>query len=620
MSRSVDLSERLGFAFDALVGRKAGGANGPPGGFSLGTTWLTGPATVDPWGVQRGPSPYELIESFKSVAYFCTNTNANAVASTPLRLYTDSSKGNGKKPSTISDPRSVKRSTFLSLQERGYVAANSRVDDVHEIRNHPMLDVLDRPDPDPDGFDRYRLIHTICRYCDVVGACYLWPNGPKNMPPRELWPLFSQYVLPIRKPGQSIIGSYTYFAETFQKGEIIQFKHYISLRDPYGPGYPPLYAALSYLKLEDRFVGVQDQLLAMGPRPNLLASPKDPNMPIGEPERQRFMVDLNRQHARGAQGGVLVVNGSWDISPLSYAPTDLAGLKIAEYDLERSCSTFDCPIEFFTPDTNLANLQAAEHKHATKGVNPRCHAIAARLTRLVQQYDPRLFFAFDDANKANDEAEAKVWDMKLKNGSATINQANAESAFPPVPWGDKPWLPNNVATPDMLEKAHEQSMKTLAAGAAGLAKGGNPSKVGKKNGKGGDGGRPKNPRKPARAFIDASIDPDFDLDVDHDDRGTAGDGDQAIPRIHGGQTESGVSDGRSAPGSCVPRPARPGQPDRDGVGGVAGDPDRSLDVDDTEDEDSHPFRRPRSLTVAELAELPASDWARVVNAIQWPQK
>ncbi len=49
--------------------------------------------------------------------------------------------------------------------------------------------------------------------------------------------------------------------------------------------------------------------------------------------------------------------------------------------------------------------------------------------------------------------------MKLKNGQITINQANEESKYPPVPWGDEPWLPGTLVQPSMAQEKHEQGLE-----------------------------------------------------------------------------------------------------------------------------------------------------------------
>ena len=466
------LAERLQFAAETFLGRSSQGRSaGPPGNFSIGTTWLGGPAATDAWGAKRAPSPYELVESFKSLAFSCANINADAVSAVPLRLYADSSR-DGKRPSDRSDPKPITRSHLNYLRKMGYVQSSAKsVVDIHEIRNYPFLNTLNNPDPNGD-FDLPKILKLIVICMDVLGRAYFYPEGSSNRPYQWFWPLFSQYVIPVREAASPVVKTFQYFNERLDRSEIVWFGHKTSLRDPYGAAFPPLYAAIEYARLEDKFVSVQDQLLAMGPRPNLLASPRDPNMPVGEAERLRFEQDLQRKHARSAQGGVLVTSGSWDISPLSYSPTDLSGLKIAEYDLERICGAFDIPVEFFSTDTNLANSQVAEEQHAKRGVRPRCVTIANCLTRIVKQWDDRLFFAFDNVFPQDEEREAKIQDMKIKNGSMTWNQANIDSEHPPHPDGDEPWIPTNLAPVSKLLELHDAAIKAAHASASGKLQGG----------------------------------------------------------------------------------------------------------------------------------------------------
>jgi len=473
-SKVPSLTERLKFAADVFFGGSQSRAGGPPGNFAIGTTWLGGPATTDSWGAKAAPTPYQLVEAFKSISFSCANINADAVSAVPLRLYADSSR-NGKKPREMSDPRSITRSQLLYLREMGYVQSSVKnIADIHEIRNYPFLNTLNNPDPNGD-FDLPKILKLIVITMDILGRSYFYPEGKKGQPYKWFWPLFSQYVTPIRQGESPVVKTYQYFNERLDRSQVVYFNHKTSLRDPYGAGFPPLYAAIEYARLEDKFVSVQEQLMAMGPRPNMVASPRDPNMPVGEPERLRFEQDLNRKHARSAQGGVLVTTGAWDIMPVSYSPTDLSGLKIAEYDLERIASCFDVPIEYFTTETNLANQQAAEGKHAKRGVRPRCVTIANVFTRLVRQWDDRLFFAFDNCFKEDEERDAKIMDMKIRNGSLTWNQANLDSEFPPHPDGDEPWVPTNLAPLSKLKEIHDAQIKAANATAQGKIQGGGSS-------------------------------------------------------------------------------------------------------------------------------------------------
>lgn len=291
------------------------------------------------------------------------------------------------------------------------------------------------------------------------------------MPPSVLWPLYSQYVYSYRQPSSPLIGYFRYFADQIPFEDMIWFRLNDSLRDPYGSGYSPSYSGSMYQDLEERFISMQDQLLGLGARPNLVASPKDPTMPPGEPERLRFQADLARQFAGGMAGSTIVTNGAWDFMPISFSPADLAGLEVSKYNLERLCNIFGVPVASMTGETNLANSQAADKQHAKDAVEPRCHMIASTLTRIIRRYDDRLFFAFDAAVDADREQDARIFDMGLKNGSLTINEVLSESQYPPKPYGDEAWLSNSLQQPSMLQATHQMSLTaqahTIDSGKAG---------------------------------------------------------------------------------------------------------------------------------------------------------
>jgi hypothetical protein len=490
----MSLLDRLRYAAETFLGLDRA-QGGPPGRMTAGSSWVGGPLTTDAWKSHPAPVPWELVEAYKSICYSCANINADAVAAVPRRLYANAS--GTKKPRDIAEPRSISRSEFEYLREMKYVDKFAKVDDIYEIRNHPFLDTLKTPDP-RGIFDQDKLIKLIIVYQDIVGHAFLYPEGPEGRPPQWLWPLFSQYVTPITTAGSPLPSTFSYFGEQLGWDQVVQFRHTLSLRNPYALGYSPAYAAIEYLRLEDRFVSVQEQLLAMGPRPNIIASVKDPNMPVGQNEKDRFEQDLNRKHARSAQGGVLVVNGSWDFTPVTYSPTDLSGLKVAEYDLERACGCFGVPIEFFTSDTNLANQRSAETKHAKKAVRPRCVSLDNRLTMMVRKYDPRLFFASDNCVPEDEEMKAKIQSIKITDGTLTVNQANVDTGIPPMPGFDEPWLPTNLAPASQLLEIHKAAVAMSQAGAVGMKEGGgNPGmgyadvkKKPKKKGDSNGGGKP----------------------------------------------------------------------------------------------------------------------------------
>ncbi len=439
----------------------------PPGGFSFGTSLLGGPQFTDAFQSRRAPSPWQLVEKYKSLIYAMVARNRNAVTRLPLRLFADGSRIQGK-PNRNCDPIKVSRAVGARLARAGQVSS-AAVDQVYEIRDHPILDVLDSPDPS-GTFTRDKLIGIICAYQDVVGSCFIVPegngwregNGRTKGPPLFLWVLYSQYVLPIRMAGSPMVEHFRYFRDRIEYEDVIWFRQNHSLRDPYGSAYSPTYAGDVYADQEDRQMALFDQILG-SPGPSLVMSAKDPILAPNDTERKRLEQDMQRKQAGGNARNLIVTNGAYDITPVTYSPADLAAKEVSEYDLHRLASIFDQPPTYYTVDTNLANLQAADEQHARQGVEPRCKSIAGTLTYVARMWDKRLSFAFDPALPEDDEAKAKVIDMQLKNGQITINQANEEGRWPAVPWGDEPWLPGTLVQPSMALEKHEQGLQAEQA-------------------------------------------------------------------------------------------------------------------------------------------------------------
>jgi hypothetical protein len=472
----------------------------------MGVAWSGGPLYADAFGAKRGPSPWQLVESYKQIAFACTEFNALGVSALPLRLYAASGAAKAK-PRPSSGPRSVRRLEVERLLSLRYVrrqfGSPKDVEDVHEITTHPLLDALDHPAIDPDTgmsyFDRPGLIATLVRYLDIVGIAYLKPedeNGrdyaqlvASQTPPPLLWPLQAQYVWPVRKENSALIKSFKYFAVDYEPDQLMMIRLRASLRDPYGAGYAAAQAAWQYSGLEDKGISMWDQLIGRGSRPNVIWTPADPNLAGGEDERRRFSQELHTFQSGGRGGDHIVTNGAYQPHAMTYQGFDMGEMSQNTYNMERMCNCWGVPVSFMSSETNLANFQAGRTFHAQFGLEPRAQCIASSLSDLARRYDERLFFAFDGAIGEDKEINAKIIDMKVKAGIMTGNEANAEEPWTPKPWLDEPWIPGTLVQPTMAQERHEQGLETAQAQAK-AAKDGNKGA--------GPGGRPGgNGRRPA---------------------------------------------------------------------------------------------------------------------------
>lgn len=93
---------------------------------------------------------------------------------------------------------------------------------------------------------------------------------------------------------------------------------------------------------------------------------------MGEDEAERFEARWKQRFSRGGNGRVLVAESALNVDVVKNNLSDIAHLAEAGATKEDVCNAFGVPIRFFTRDTNMANIQAAERQHS-KAIwpNPR---------------------------------------------------------------------------------------------------------------------------------------------------------------------------------------------------------------------------------------------------------
>jgi phage portal protein BeeE len=176
---------------------------------------------------------------------------------------------------------------------------------------------------------------------------------------------------------------------------------------------------------------------------------------ISPEERARLETAWINKFAQGGNGRVLVGESKMTVDLVNPAMGDLAALAEAGATKDEIANAFGVPLAFLTTETNLANLQAAMQQHSSLTIRPRLRRRDEKINeQLIPLYDPsgRLFVASDDPAQASQEQQLQQQDMDLKWGVRTINEVRAERGLPPVEWGDRPWLPVNLAPSDFPER------------------------------------------------------------------------------------------------------------------------------------------------------------------------
>ena len=419
-----------------------------------------GPMFLDQFKSKRAPTPVELVEQYKAIAYSCMALNIQGVVDTPLRLYCVTRAGDGKPRRAVATVHATRRN-YLA-KHRSLATIMSGANDVHEVIEHDYITAMNRPNP---YFDGSLMIAYWAACLDCLGRFYFYPERvDPTWASRTWWPLQPQYVQPVKSGGAKILEKYTYLGQDFAPEEL-EGGRTLSLRDPYLSGMGPMQACYEQLGLTNYYTSTIEDTLKNGARPSAMIGPKDNQSTGWLPEqRERLEQDINSKFARGGQGRVWVVDGTFDYRSLSHPPKDLADLQINQNARLLIANCFGVPISLLqTEDSNRAVAEAGEYQHQKRAIRPRCTAIASALTAMAQRVDPRLFFCFDNPVEADEERRAKIQDMQIKNGRKTINEIRDEDGEPPVAYGNEPWLSGAARQPSQIIAQAGEVLKRLQA-------------------------------------------------------------------------------------------------------------------------------------------------------------
>lgn len=417
----------------------------PPG--LTGSQW-TGTGFVDAYKRNRNPTPNEQLAELKNTVFTCASINAAVCAAYPPRLYVATNSG---QPAPKCLTKRLDRWAEERLRSRPTLpAVFAKARQIEEVLEHPLLTLLRKVNPSHNSFDLWELTTF---YQEVLGSAYWYLRVGVLGVPEEIWLLPAQNVTPRREPNSPRLFDYYEYragatSHRYRPEEIVHFR-YPDPKDPYTSGLSPLRACWEQAALTSEYLAFKKATWENCAVPGAIVSPDEV---IGEEERDRLEAQWNAKFRRGGAGRALIAESGMKVSLLTPNMGDLAAL--AEYGKTKEdiANAFHLPLSFLTSETNLANLQAAEHQHMAKAIFPRLQRRDQKLNeQLVPLFDPsgRLFVASEDPVPFNQEIAWRQQEVDLKFGILTINEVRQDRGLPPVPWGDTPWLPVRWAPTDV---------------------------------------------------------------------------------------------------------------------------------------------------------------------------
>jgi HK97 family phage portal protein len=384
-------------------------------------------AARQPFSQQRG------ISAFRSWIYAAASINANAVASTPLRLYAyKDAEGN--------------RTRSLSRHRKSYLYGDSTVhpsttvmrkaaqygDDLEEVvGSHPLTDLLASANPFLNGFDL-----TVLRvlYGELTGNAYLHPIiDPASDLPAELWPLAPQFVEVIPDEDRFIDG-YLYGIDSSRKqvftaDEVIHFRRPNPGNLLYGLG--KVEASWGVVQANEAVHDMDLATFRNSARPDYAVVVQ--GTPTGD-ELDRFQRQVE-ERLRGTrkEGSFIAVTGDVQFTPLNFPPKDIAG---REEIVEEIAAVFGVPVTMLKAnDPNLASATSGFAQWREGTVLPLCRMDEEELNQtLLPMFglEDTHCLAYDNPVPADKDFELRERQTAVAGGWRTPNEARIEEGREPI--------------------------------------------------------------------------------------------------------------------------------------------------------------------------------------------
>lgn len=318
-----------------------------------------------------------------------------------------------------------------------------RGDDAEEVNEHPLLEVLNNPNPIQTRFDLWELTWT---YLELTGNSYWFKARDGLGVVRELWPIRPDLMKPVPDEREILKGYLWRF-----RGKEIAFKVEEIVHLMY-PNPLSMWIGLGSLEAA-RFVFDTDKFM----RDWNIETFKNKARPDGVLETDLYLQgdDIERIKTawNKAYGGVsnahrlAILQAGTKYKPLSLTPQQLDFLESQKASKADIFEMFGIPraVAGIVEDVNRANAETSKAVFAENTILPKLCKMEARLTKnLAQPVDSRLFFKYADPVPEDREFKLKERESNLRNFITDVNEERAAQGLQSAPWGEGPWMPFNL--------------------------------------------------------------------------------------------------------------------------------------------------------------------------------
>lgn len=320
-------------------------------------------------------------------------------------------------------------------------------DRVEEIEEHPLLDLLERPNP---WQGQAEFFEALTAFLLLAGNSYVLAVGPERGAPVELHVLRPDRVQVI-PDSKNYIAGYKYqvggWSEEYRNGEVLHLRLFHPTHDWYG--LSPIEAAARAVDQDNAAMAWNTALLQnMARPPGALVT--QGLLKEEQFERLREQIEQRYAGARNA-GRPLLLEGGLDWKQFGLSPAEMDWLNGQKMSARRIASVFGVPPELIgdSESKTYSNYREARKAFYEETVLPLMDRIRDALNRwLVPRFGEGLWLDYDrDEIEALQEERAVLWERAIKaveRGIITPNEARKMLGYDEVPGADVLLVPANM--------------------------------------------------------------------------------------------------------------------------------------------------------------------------------
>lgn len=375
---------------------------------------------------------YELVtRGVTGTAYRAATINATVLAGQTLRLFRKVGTGNAKAGRKVIDKRIVKHATnrgrVKSLIGKSAMYASKAGDEVEEVLDHPVLDLIQNPDPIYTGS---LWLHMLFWFKEVAGRAYIYVGERLNGVPVSAYILPSQFAWPILSETGLIEGYY--YGRNRSNPMRVPSEDVVYLRQHGSPVHPAggmswLFSVMAETDMEAAALQAEAQRWLNGGMPGMVfkAAPT-----TTDAQMKQINAHLNQSTRGVGKAGSILLLRDTELIQYGTKPHEMQYVEGITTTEKRIYDAAGIPEPIYRLNSaNLASATVANAQYMRYTIAPRLATLAGELTELLLPHygvEPGdMWFCFDDPTQDDQIALAAELRAAELQGIITPNEYRA---------------------------------------------------------------------------------------------------------------------------------------------------------------------------------------------------